>query len=72
MKIFVFKVLNTSDLDSQQDMFKLALKSNATMCMAPPFDINPLIKMWHVVMTTSWVFVCSYFEYVKLVELAME
>jgi hypothetical protein len=28
MKIFVFKVLNTSDLDSQQNMLKLALDSN--------------------------------------------
>jgi hypothetical protein len=29
MKIFVFKVLNTNDLDNQLDMFKLALKCNA-------------------------------------------
>jgi hypothetical protein len=38
--------------------------------MAPPFDINPLTKMWHLV-TTFWILVCSFLEYVKLLEMAM-
>jgi hypothetical protein len=46
------------------------MKLNAITCMAPPFDINPLTKMW-CLMTTSWVFVCNLLDYVKLVELVM-
>ncbi len=36
----------------------------------PPFDTNPLTKMWHLV-TTSWILVSNFLEYVKLVKLAM-
>jgi hypothetical protein len=51
-------------------MFKLMMKLNAIARMAPPFDTNPLTRMWHF-MTTSRVFVCSFPKYVKLVEMAM-
>ncbi len=37
VETFVHEVYNASDLDSQQGMFKLTMKSNATACMAPPF-----------------------------------
>ncbi len=29
-------------------MFKFTMKSNASLCMVPPFDINPLTKMWYL------------------------
>jgi hypothetical protein len=51
-------------------VFKLMMNSNATACMAPPFDTNPLTKMWHLV-TTSHILVYNFLEYVKLVEMAM-
>ncbi len=38
--------------------------------MVPPFDINPLTRMWRLV-TTSWILVSSFPMYFKLVELAM-
>jgi hypothetical protein len=38
--------------------------------MAPPFDTNLLIRMWHLV-TASRVFVYSFLEYVKLAEMVM-
>ncbi len=44
VETFVLKVLNANDLDSQQGMYKLTMKSTA--CMAPPFDTNPLTIMW--------------------------
>jgi hypothetical protein len=46
------------------------MKSNATAFMAPPFDTNPLTKMWHLVIT-SWVFICNFLKYVKLAKMAM-
>jgi hypothetical protein len=45
------------------------MKSN-TMCVARPFDLNLLTKMWRLV-TTSRVFFSSFSKYVKLVELAV-
>jgi len=36
------ELLNASDLDCQQDMFKLIMKSNGMTCVVRPFDINPL------------------------------
>jgi hypothetical protein len=44
-EIFMYKVLNVNDLDNQQSMFKLTMKSNLTACMVPPFDTNPLTRM---------------------------
>jgi D-arabinose 5-phosphate isomerase GutQ len=46
------------------------MKSNEAACMAPPFDINPLTKMW-CLMTTSWVLICSFLKYVKLAKMAI-
>jgi hypothetical protein len=66
----VGELFNASDLDYQQGMFKLTMKSNATMCMAPHFDLNLLTKMWHLV-TTFQVLSFSFPKYLKLVELAM-
>jgi hypothetical protein len=51
-------------------MFKLTMKSNATTCMAPPFDTNPLTRMWCLV-TTFRILVYNLPKYVKLAELAM-
>jgi hypothetical protein len=47
------------------------MKLNVATCMAPPFDINPLTKMWRLV-TSFQVFVCSFLKYVKLVEMAID
>jgi hypothetical protein len=37
--------------------------------MAPSFDTNPFIKMWRL-MTTSYILITSFVEYVKLAKLA--
>jgi hypothetical protein len=47
----VGELLNASDLDCQQGMFKLTMKSNEVVCMAPLFYLNPLTKMWCLVTT---------------------
>jgi hypothetical protein len=70
VETFVLEVLNASDLDNQQSMFKLMMKSIAIACMAPPFDTNTLIKMWCLV-TTFQVLVCNFPQYVKFVKVGM-
>jgi len=39
---WVLEVLLITSLDIQQSMFKLAMKLNACVTMAKPFDVNPL------------------------------
>ncbi len=68
--MMVGELLNASDLDCQQGMFKLTMKSNAATYMAPPFDLNPLTKM-RCLVTTFRVFSSSFLEYVKLTKLVM-
>ncbi len=57
--MIVGELFNANDLDYQHNMFKLTMKSNATMCIAPPFDLNPSTKMWYFLIT-SWVFPSSF------------
>jgi hypothetical protein len=51
--MMVGELLNVNNLHCQQGMFKFTMKSNTTACMAPPFDLNPLIKMWRLVTTSQ-------------------
>ncbi len=66
--IMLGELFNASDLDCQQGMFMVIMKSNVVACMAPPFNLNPLTKMWRL---SSRVFSFSFPKYVKLVELVM-
>jgi len=70
VETFVSKVLNASDFDSQWGMFKLTMKLNATTCMAPSFNTNPLTRIWCLVITTQ-ILIYNFLEIMKLVELAM-
>jgi hypothetical protein len=49
--IMLSELLNASDLICEQGMFKFTMKSNVIVYMALPFDLNPLTKMWHLVIT---------------------
>jgi hypothetical protein len=49
--MMVGELFNASDLDCHPSMFKHTMKSNAATCMAPPFDLNPLTKIWRLVTT---------------------
>lgn len=69
-EIFMYKVLNANNVDNQQRMFKLTMKSNLVTCMVPPFDINPLTIMWYLTVT-SQVLICKFPKYVKLAKLVM-
>jgi hypothetical protein len=64
------ELFSASDLNCQEGMSKLTMKSNVAMHMAPPFDFNPLTKMWCLV-TIFRIFFSNFLGYVKLIELAM-
>jgi len=40
------KMLSSSKLDNQQSLFKVTMKTNADAALGPPFDVNPVIKLW--------------------------
>jgi hypothetical protein len=39
------EMLLASTLDNQQGLFKLTMKANCDSACAPPFNVNPLIKL---------------------------
>jgi hypothetical protein len=51
-------------------MFKLYMKNNSKVAMEPPFDLNPLIHIWKTI-NASPILTHSFFEYFKLVEMAI-
>jgi hypothetical protein len=69
-EVQVQELLKATDLDCQQGMFKLTMKSNAAACMVPLFYTNPLTRMWRLVIT-SRILVSIFPKYVKLTKLAM-
>lgn len=40
------EMLSASNLDNQQHLFKITMRSNAEAACGPPFHINPVIKLW--------------------------
>ena len=40
------EMLSPSKLDNQQAMFKVTMKANADAALIPPFEVNPLVKLW--------------------------
>lgn len=41
-------LVNHNLLMLQMGLFKMCMKSNVRVTMLPPFDLNPLIKVWRV------------------------
>lgn len=56
-------ILDVSKLDSQHGYFKLAMPSNYSAALEPPFDVNPLVRLWRSLDSAS---ICVYLEYMKL------
>jgi hypothetical protein len=64
-KIQVPKVSSFLDLDLQMLLFKLTMKNNAKVAMAPPHKVNPLTRLW-TYFATPLVIVFKLCEYFKL------
>ena len=47
-KVLLPPLINRDQLMSQRGLFKVCMKSNARAAMLPPFDVNPLTKVWRV------------------------
>ena len=63
-------ILDRWSLDSQQGYFKIAMKSNAPAAMEPPYDVNPVTRIWRTI-SASRVLAHGFPKYLKLAEIAM-
>ena len=67
---WVSSLLNAAALDEQMAMFKMALKSNSKPVLQPPFNVNPLTKLWQILGSNA-LLTHSFPEYFKLAKMAM-
>jgi hypothetical protein len=61
-------ILDSWQLDAQQAYFKLAMKNNSQAAMQPPFNENPLTRLWRTLDSAS---LCIYPEYMKLAKIVV-
>jgi hypothetical protein len=61
-------LLISENLDHQQALFKTTMKSNCTAACAPPYDVNPLTKVWRSI-SSSRLLQDLISEYIKLPEI---
>lgn len=66
----VAPILDRWKLHNQSSMFKTAMMSNSERACEPPFDCNPLTRIWRVLSANS---LTSHMisEYIKLAEIAV-
>ena len=69
-KEVILGILYRWSLDFQQGYFKTAMKSNAHAAMEPPYDINPVTRIWRTI-SASRVLSHGFPEYLKLAEIAL-
>jgi hypothetical protein len=67
---WVLEVLLTSSLDIKQFMFKLAMKLNACATMVKLIDVNPLTRLWCILLASK-LLVYSFPKYFKLAKINM-
>lgn len=69
-KHFIQPLIDRDQLMSQRGLFKTCMKSNARAALMPPFDVNPLTRVWRVLDGNNSL-TQSFSEFIKLAELAV-
>jgi hypothetical protein len=63
-------LLDCFQLELQQLLFKLAMISNCYAMLEPPFDTNPLARLWRM-LDANTALASQFSEYIKLAQIAM-
>jgi len=71
VKHLIPPVLDRHSLETQQGLFKLAMVNNAKKYMEPPFDLNPLTRIWRFLDSCTVLRVKAFPEYFRLAEIAI-
>jgi len=69
-KLLIPAVIDRDTLMSQRSLFKTCMKSNSRAAMLPPYDINPLTKIWRV-LHGNHNLTQNFGEFLKLAEIAV-
>lgn len=69
-KHMIQPLIDREQLMCQRGLFKTCMKSNARMALMPPFDMNPLTRVWRVLDGNNTL-TQSFSEFIKLAELAV-
>lgn len=69
-KLLIPVLLDRDALMSQRGLFKTCMKSNARAAMLPPYDVNPLTKVWRVLDNNNSL-TQNFGEFLKLAKMAV-
>lgn len=69
-KLLIKPLIDRDALISQRALFKTCMKSNSRAAMLPPYDINPLTKVWRVLQSNHNL-TQNFGEFLKLAEIAL-
>jgi hypothetical protein len=70
IKRLIPPILDRYKLETQQGLFKLAMLNNSKKHMEPPFDLNPLTRLWRFLDSCTVLRVKAFPEFYKLAEVA--
>lgn len=69
-KLLIKPIIDRDALISQRALFKTCMKSNSRTAMLPPYDVNPLTKIWRVLDSNNSL-TENFGEFLKLAEMAL-
>jgi len=69
-KLLIKPLIDRDALMAQRSLFKTCMKSNSRADMLPPYDVNSLTKVWHVLDSNNSL-TQNFSEFIKLAEMAI-
>jgi hypothetical protein len=66
----VAQPLDSYQLDLQTSLFKMTMKSNAEKMLEPPYNVNPITRLWQK-LGYNGLLLCKLSEFMPLVEIAI-
>ena len=69
-KLLVKPLIDRDAVMAQRSLFKTCMKSNSRAAMLPPYDVNPLTKIWRVLHSNNSL-TQNFSEFLKLAEIAL-
>lgn len=69
-KMLIKLLIDCDTLMAQQGLFKMCMKSNSCYAVLPPYDVNPLTKVWRVFDSNNNL-TQNFKEFLKLVEMGV-
>jgi hypothetical protein len=69
-KKLILPLLDCYNLELQQPLFKLSMASNSLALLEPPFNVNPVSRLWRM-LDANIALAGQFPEYIKLAQIAL-